>query len=267
MNDRPSTNHLQTIARDIRKRIIEVAHRSACPHVGSALSCVDILTVLYFAVLNLDPWEQRDICILSKGHASLALCCTLAKRGIISDDLLDGYFVNDGTLPAHLDRFTAKGIEVSTGALGHGFNVGLGIAFGFKKKNSSRRVFAVIGDGESQEGSVWEGAIFAPKLRLDNFTAVMDYNNLQGYGRPQDLCQFEPVCDKWKSFGWHICRINGHDMTQLLDALTEDPHGKPKMIVAETTKGKGVSFMEDRLEWHYYIVNDSYHDLALAELK
>ena len=116
---------------------MEVAHRCRCPHVGSALSCVDILSVLYFDVLNLEPWDQRDIFILSKGHASLALCCTLSQRGIIEEDLLEGYFTNDGSLPAHLDRFTARGIEASTGALGHGFNIGLGIAFGFKKKVNS----------------------------------------------------------------------------------------------------------------------------------
>lgn len=265
-SDIPSKD-LQDAAQDIRRSIIGVAHKCQCPHVGSALSCVDILTVLYFDVLNLEPWGRRDICILSKGHASLALCCTLAKRGIINDAVLNGYFVNNGTLPAHLDRFTAKGIEVSSGALGHGFNVGLGIAFGFKKKNQPRKVYTVIGDGESQEGSIWEGALFAPKFDLGNFTAIMDYNNLQGYGRARDICSFEPVNKKWAAFGWHVIDVDGHNHKSIRDALHQDSCGKPKMIIAHTTKGRGVSFMEDRLEWHYYIVADEHKEKALKELR
>lgn len=266
MHSRLSISQLQDIAQGIRRTIIEVANKSKCPHVGSALSCVDILTVLYFDVLNFEPWEDRDIFILSKGHASLGLCCTLASRDIIDSDLLNGYFVDGGTLPAHLDRFTAKGIEVSSGALGHGFNMGLGLAFGFKKKNRNRKVYTVIGDGESQEGSVWEGALFAPKLSLDNFTAVMDYNNLQGYGRSRMLCEFEPVRAKWESFGWYVVEIDGHDIAELKDAFREKSTGKPKMIIAHTTKGKGVSFMEDKLEWHYYTVADEHKKKALEEL-
>lgn len=266
MHNKFATKELQNIAQDIRRTIIEVACKSQCPHVGSALSCVDILTVLYFTVLNLEPWDQRDIFILSKGHASLAFCCTLASRGIIDKNFLKGYFVNDGTLPAHLDRFTARGIEVSSGALGHGFNIGLGIAFGFKRKNQHRKVYVIIGDGESQEGSIWEGAIFAPKLGLDNFAAIMDYNNLQGYGRARRLCNFEPVRAKWESFGWYVAEVNGHDITELNDALNEKSTGKPKMIIAHTTKGKGVSFMEDKLEWHYYMVTDEHRKRALEEL-
>ncbi len=261
-----SAERIQEAAVDIRRKIVEVAHRCGCPHVGSALSCVDILSVLYFDVLNLDRWDERDMFILSKGHASLALCCTLAQRGIIDADVLDGYFTNDGTLPAHLDMFAARGIEASTGALGHGFNIGLGMALGFKKKDVPRRVYTVIGDGESQEGSVWEGALFGPKLGLDNFTAIMDYNNLQGYGRARDLCQFEPVAAKWESFGWCVTEVDGHNVGEIRNALIEDSGGKPKIVIAHTIKGKGVSFMEDRLEWHYYVVSDEHRAEALAQL-
>lgn len=266
MNNELQIKGLQDIAQDIRRAIIEVAHKSQCPHVGSALSCVDILTALYFDVLNLEPWEQRDICILSKGHASLGLCCTLVSRGIIDKELLEGYFTDGGTLPAHLDKFTAKGIEVSSGALGHGFNMGLGIAYGFKKKNSNRKVYAVIGDGESQEGSIWEGACFAPKLGLDNFSAIMDYNNLQGYGRARQICAFEPVAAKWQSFGWEVLEVDGHDIDELINALNQESKDRPRMIIAHTTKGKGVSFMEDELKWHYYIVSDEHKEKALKEL-
>lgn len=255
------------ISKEIRKTIIELAHKSKSPHVGSSLSCADILTVLYFDVLNFQPWEERDIFILSKAHAAMSLYSTLATRGIIDKKLLDGYYQNEGTLPAHLDRFTAKGIEVSAGSLGHGFNIGLGMAFGFKKKGQNRKVYTVIGDGESQEGSIWEGALFGSKLGLDNFTAIMDYNNLQGYGRARELCSFEPIKSKWEAFGWHAREVSGHDFDALKDALCENTNGKPKIIIAHTTKGKGVSFMQDQLIWHYYIVTDEHKKKALLELE
>jgi transketolase len=255
------------ISKEIRKTIIKLANKSKSPHVGSSLSCVDILTVLYFDVLNFQPWEMRDIFILSKAHAAMALYSTLATRGIIDKKLLDGYYQNEGTLPAHLDRFTAKGVEVSAGSLGHGFNIGLGMAFGFKKKKQNRKVYTVIGDGESQEGSIWEGALFGSKLGLDNFTAIMDYNNLQGYGRARELCSFEPIKSKWQAFGWHAIEINGHDLDDLKGAFCEVTDGKPKIIIAHTTKGKGVSFMQDQLIWHYYIVTDEHKEKALQELK
>lgn len=258
---------IENSSKEIRRVIIELANQSKSPHVGSSLSCVDILTVLYFDVLRLEPWEERDIFILSKAHAAMAVYSTLAVRGIIGRGLLDGYYRNDGTLPAHLDRFTVKGVEVSAGSLGHGFNIGLGTAFGFKKKGNDRKVYAIIGDGESQEGSIWEGALFAPKLGLNNFTAIMDYNNLQGYGRARDLCCFEPVKEKWEAFGWHTIEVDGHDHKGIKDALSEDPGDKPKFIIARTTKGKGVSFMEDQLVWHYYIVTDEHKEKALRELK
>lgn len=233
---------------------------------SSSLSCADILTVLYFDVMNLEPWGKRDIFILSKGHGAMALYCALAFRGIISKSLLEGYYQNDGTLPAHLDRFTAKGIEVSAGSLGHGFNMGVGMAHGFKKRNEDRKLYVLIGDGESQEGSVWEGALFAPKLGLDNFTAIMDYNNLQGYGRARELCSFEPIKAKWEAFGWYAVEIDGHDLKAIKDALREDSSGKPKIIIARTIKGKGVSFMENELVWHYFIVTDEHKERALRDL-
>jgi len=258
---------MKKISKKIRRTIIEIANKSKTPHVGSSLSCVDILTVLYFDVLKLDNWEERDIFILSKGHAALSLYSTLAVKGIIEMEMLSGYFMNDGTLPAHLDRFTGKGVEVSVGSLGHGFNVGLGIAYGFKKKGEPRKVYSIIGDGESQEGSIWEGALFTSKLGLNNFTAVMDYNNLQGYGRARELCHFEPVKAKWQAFGWHTIEVDGHDHKAIKEAFDEDPKDRPKMIIACTTKGKGISFMENKLIWHYYVVTDGHKEEALEELE
>lgn len=259
--------NIEEKAKEIKRVIIDMAHRSKSPHVGSCLSAADMLAALYFGKLKLDPWEERDIFILSKAHAAMSLYATLFVRGIIPRETIDGYYKNEGTLPAHLDRFTAKGVETSGGSLGHGFNIGLGIAFAFKKKKSDRKVYALIGDGESQEGSIWEGALFAPKLGLDNFTAILDYNNLQGYGRARDLCSYEPVADKWRAFGWNAVEADGNDIESVLRALDEPHEGKPKIIIAKTTKGKGVSFMEDKLIWHYYMVQDEHRDQAMEELR
>ncbi|HHT9113786.1 MAG: transketolase [Planctomycetes bacterium] len=258
---------LKLIAKEIRKTIVNLAHNSKGPHIGSALSCVDVLTTLYFNVMRLDPWDKRDIFILSKAHAAMALYSVLFARGILGERVLEGYYKNDGTLPAHLDRFTAKGIEVSAGSLGHGFNIGLGMAFGFKKSGVDQKVYVLIGDGESQEGSVWEGALFGSKLGLNNFAVVMDYNNLQGYGRAREICSFEPIKLKWEAFGWHAIEIDGHDICAIREAFGEDSSGKPKIIIAHTTKGKGVSFMEDQLTWHYYVVTDEHKKKALEELR
>lgn len=258
--------NLTDISKEIRRTVIELAHHSKSAHVGSALSCVDILTVLYWKIMRLEPWQARDIFILSKAHAAMALYSALALKDIIDKSLLDGYFQNNGTLPGHLDKSTAKGLEVSAGSLGHGFNIGLGIAYGFNKKKNNRKVYAIIGDGESQEGSIWEGALFGSKLGLDNFTAIIDYNNLQGYGRPAEISSYEPVSDKWKAFGWHAIEVDGHNMESLEKAFQEPSKGKPKVIIARTIKGKGVSFMENQLIWHYYIVTDEHRKEALRDI-
>ena len=260
------TPDLTGTAKEIRRSVIEMAFRSGGPHVGSALSCVDVLTMLYCEILRLEPWEQRDIFLMSKAHAAMALYGTLAARGIIDRALLAGYGLENGSLPAHLDRFSAKGIEASAGSLGHGFNIGLGMAQGFKLQKRKRRVFILLGDGESEEGSVWEGALFASKLGLDNVTAIMDRNDLQGYGRPSEICCFEPVRAKWESFGWHAVEADGHDWDSLRSAFAMDPAGRPKIVIARTVKGKGVSFMEDQLIWHYYVVTDEHRTQALREL-
>jgi len=259
--------NLKDISKKIRRNIITIANISKSAHVGSSLSCVDILSTLYFDVLNLNPWSKRDIFILSKGHAAMALYSTLEVKGIITRKKLLGYYLNDGTLPAHLDKFTCKGVEASAGSLGHGYNIAIGIAYGFKLRNLKRKVYTLIGDGESQEGSIWEGALFAPKYCLDNLTVILDYNNLQGYGRACELCNYEPIKNKWEAFGWHTVEINGHDFNQLREAFNEKTNNKPKIIIARTTKGKGISYMEDKLIWHYYAVTDELKRQALEELK
>ena len=259
---------LVKLSREIRRYIIEVAYKSKSAHVGSSLSCVDLLVSLYFYELHIDEndWNNRDIFVLSKGHAAMALYAVLTVKGLISETTLWGYFQNNGTLPAHLDRFTAKAIEVSAGSLGHGFNVALGMAYGYMLKGDNRKVFALIGDGESEEGSIWEGALFASRLGIRNFTGLLDHNNLQGYGRPKELCYFEPILDKWRAFGWEAYRVDGHNFDQIISALEKPSHGKPKIIIADTIKGKGVSFMENEMKWHYFIVTAKLREEAIKGL-
>lgn len=260
---------LESIARNARRLVIEVASKSRSAHVGSSLSCVDILTAIYFHALNIDKdnWPDRDIFILSKAHAAMALYAVLMLKGFIDEDSFWSYLQNDGKLPAHLDRFTAKSIEVSVGSLGHGFNMALGMAYGYKLKGNKRKVFTLIGDGESEEGSIWEGAEFASRLGIDNVTAVLDFNNLQGCGRPTELCYFEPIDEKWRAFGWEPIKVDGHNFAELIAAFKKPHNGKPKIIIARTIKGKGISFMEDQLKWHYFIVTEELKERALQDLK
>jgi len=256
---------LKVIANSVRKSIIEAASNSGCAHVGSALSCVELLTAVYFYALKIDRknWAARDIFILSKAHAAIALYAVLLSKGLISRKTFEGYFKNNGTLPAHLDRFTSKAVEASAGSLGHGFNMALGMAYGYKLKKDKRKVFTLIGDGESQEGSIWEGALFASRLKIDNFTAILDYNNLQGYGRPKEICSYEPVAKKWRTFGWQVYSVDGHNFDQIVSAFKKNHNGKPKIIIAKTVKGKGVPFMEDQMKWHYFIVTKDLKEQAM----
>ncbi|MFH1673088.1 MAG: transketolase [Pseudomonadota bacterium] len=265
------TSKLAQTAKEVRKAILHMANRSQGPHIGSCLSVVEILVYLYFCELKLDPsnpeWTDRDYFILSKGHAAMALYAVLAEKGIIERKLLEGYMLNNGTLPAHLDKFSASGIEVSAGSLGHGLSIGLGIAHGMKLRGKFNRVFVLMGDGESQEGSVWEAAMMAPRLGVNNLVAMIDHNNLQGYGRPCEIMYFQPVAEKWKAFGWHAVEADGHDFVSLekafASAITAD---KPAVVILNTTKGKGVSYMEDELKWHYFILTDELFEKAKREL-
>lgn len=258
---------MKKTASDIRKNIIRMANLSKSPHVGSALSCADILAVLYHKVMHVPvPIDgTRDYFLLSKAHSAMALYSTLNSKGLLAEEDMLGYYQNGGKLPAHTDRFSGDYIEISAGSLGHGLPIALGMAKSLKLTGKPNRVFVLMGDGESQEGSVWEAAMLAPRLGLNNLTAIIDYNNLQGYGRAKELVAYEPVKDKWEAFGWDVVCVDGHSHEELEDALSR-PSDKPKMIVAHTTKGKGVSFMEDQLIWHYFIVTDDHKQKAMEEL-
>lgn len=255
------------ITKNIRKTIIEMAHTSKSPHVGSALSCVDILSALYFKVLNIPvPFsESRDYFLLSKAHAAMALYATLFHKGVMSREQIEGYYKNNGTLPAHTDRSLNDYIEISAGSLGHGLPIAVGLAHSIKLKNEKNRVFVLMGDGEMQEGSVWEAAMLAPKLGLNNLTVLIDRNNLQGYGRATELLHFYPIEEKWKSFGWESVTIDGHNEDDIAKACIISD--RPKTIICDTTKGKGVSFMEDELKWHYFLVQDEHRTKAMKELE
>jgi len=259
---------LKQKALNIRKNILRIANKSKGPHTGTALSCVDILSVLYFDTLNIKSFddENRDIFILSKGHGAMALYATLYEKKYLNEEDFFSYYQNDGALPAHLDRDTNEAIEVSSGSLGHGLPQALGFAYSKKLKNLDSKVYVLMGDGETQEGSIWEAAMLAPKMGLDNLTVLIDRNNLQGYGRPSELVSFEPIDEKFRSFNWNVLRVDGHDTAAIKNAL-DVVSDKPKMIICDTLKGKGVSFMEDEMKWHYYIVTDEFMNEGIAELE
>lgn len=254
------------IAKKIRTTIIEMAHRSKSPHVGSALSCADILSALYFHVMDIPvPFSQkRDYFLLSKAHSAMALYATLFHKGIMSKEQIEGYYQNGGTLPAHTDRFLNDYVEISAGSLGHGLPIGVGLAHSMKLRGEGNKVYILMGDGEMQEGSVWEAAMLAPKLGLNNLIVLIDRNNLQGYGRATELVHFYPIEEKWISFGWDAVTVDGHDEDAIIEACKGGD--KPKAVICDTTKGKGVSFMEDELKWHYFLVQDDHKEQALEEI-
>jgi transketolase len=262
----------QKIATLIRKRILTMHAQSCSSHVASSLSVVDILVALYFNILKISVKNYRDKgrdrLILSKGHAASALYATLAMRGFFPEQNLADYCIDGGKLPAHSTMFCAPGVEVSTGSLGHGLSMGIGMAMAAKYDKTNYRTFVILSDGECNEGSVWEAALFAGHHKLDNLIAVVDYNKLQALGRNEDILRLEPFSDKWRSFGWQTQEVDGHNFRELIGSLSRVPFkkNKPSIIIAHTIKGKGVSFMENKLLWHYKSPDERELELALKEL-
>ena len=254
------TTQLAKLAATIRARIIDTSSKTGTPHLGSCLSCVDILTALYFSVLRLDtdnPQKpERDRCILSKGHGAMGLFHVLAERGFYPLSDLDNYGEDGGVFaehpptPAHL-----AGIEAATGSLGHGLPLGLGMALAGRIQGQSYNVYAVLGDGECNEGSVWEAAMLAVAQSVSNLCVIIDFNKWQATGRSCEVMALDPLADKWRAFGWNAVEVDGHRFNELLAALDRFPHfnGQPTAIIAHTVKGKGASFMEDDNNWHYRI--------------
>ncbi len=260
---------LKQISKNIRKSIVKMNAKSSASHSGTALSTVDILTMLYFKVMNIDlnnpTLKSRDKFILSKGHGSSALYATLAERGYFAKELLDGFYVDGGKLPGHLDKDAVPGVEVSSGSLGHGLSIGVGMALANKIDNLNSQVYVMCGDGELNEGSVWEAIMFAPHKNLDNLTMIVDYNKLQGYGKTNEVINLEPLHEKLKSFNWEVIEINGHNFQEIEEALIKKTN-KPKAIIAHTIKGKGVSYMENEFIWHYKSPSKEQLEQAIREL-
>ena len=260
------------LARRIRVHSVRMCASGGGSHVGSALSCADILAVLYGSVLRIDPrtprWTDRDRFILSKGHACAALYAVLAERGFFPREKLATHYQNGSDLCGHASH-KVPGVEFSTGSLGHGMPVAAGMAYAAQVANRSHRVFALMSDGECDEGSIWEAAMFAGHHRLRNFTAIIDYNRLQGIAAVDGVIRLEPFADKWRSFGWAVREADGHDHAALEAALSAGPDaaGRPTCIIAHTTKGKGVSFMQNSVLWHYRIPAGDELEAALAELE
>lgn len=250
---------LDRLARELRGTVIEMTHQAKPAHLASALSCIDILAVLYWSVLRIDPAkplaEERDRFILSKGHAALALYAVLAKRGFTSAATLATFNNNGGKLAEHPGPQCIPGVEAATGSLGHGLPIGNGLALAQRLAGRDNRVFVLLSDGECNEGSVWEAAMFAGKQKLANLCAIVDFNKWQATGRSQEILALDPLPEKWQAFGWDTVRLDGHDLGALEAALSGLPRksGKPLAIIADTVKGKGVSFMEDDNNWHYRV--------------
>jgi transketolase len=261
------TTELSTLAHRIRKSIIEESYRACVGHIGSALCIADILAVLFGEVLDLPSGNDRDRLILSKGHAALALYAALAATNRMSAEDL-ATFCSDGTpLGAHPEH-VVPGIDFSTGSLGHGLSLGAGAALGARMQGLRRRSFVLISDAELNEGSVWEAAMFAAHQGLGRLVAILDLKGQQALGYTRDVLDLEPVADLWSQFGWKVDEVDGHDLAQLNRCLSEegDVEAPPRLVIAKTTFGKGVSYMESRIEWHYLPLSDEHFGQAMEEL-
>ncbi len=264
---------LKQAACKVRMGIIEGVHAAKAGHPGGSLSCTEILTYLYFKHMNIDPenpkMENRDRLVLSKGHAAPALYAVLAERGFFSPELLRTLRQIGSILQGHPDMKNIPGVDMSSGSLGQGISAAVGMALSSKHFESGYRVYTILGDGESEEGQVWEAAMFAANKKLDNLVAFVDWNNLQIDGSIEEVNSPLPFDKKFEAFGWNVIAIDGNDFAQIEEALkaAESVKGKPTAIIAKTIKGKGVSFMEDVVGWHGVAPNDEEYEKAMAELK
>ena len=264
---------LANIANDIRIGIIEQVYNANSGHPGGSLSCADILAVLYFNQMNIDPEnpnaKERDRFVLSKGHCAPALYATLARKGYFDKELLKGFRKVESNLQGHPDMKKVPGVDMSTGSLGQGLSAAVGMAIGSKMEHEGYRVYCLLGDGELEEGQVWEAAMSASKNKLDNLCAIVDYNTLQIDGNVEDVAGLIDIKEKFESFGFNVIEVNGHDIEALIHAFNSAKHQKdmPSVIIAHTIKGKGVSFMEGKAEWHGKAPNQEQYEEAINELK
>lgn len=266
-------DELKKIANNIRIDIIEQIHTAKSGHPGGALSCVDILTVLYFNQMNINPEQpkakERDRFVLSKGHASAALYSTLANRGYFEKEELKTFRNINSNLQGHPDMNKVKGVDMTSGSLGQGLSVANGMAMASKLDKAGIRVYCLVGDGEIEEGQIWEAAMTASKYKLDNLCVIVDNNNLQIDGTIEEVMPSYPIDKKFESFGFNVIKTDGHDIERLIDSFNKAKQvkGRPTVIIAKTIKGKGVSFMENQVGWHGKAPNDEEYNKAIEELK
>lgn len=264
---------IEQMALNMRRRILDMSLRCEGPtHLGGGLSLVEIMAVLYGAVMNIRPndphWDDRDRFILSKGHGVLALYTALAEVGLISEDEFKTFKENDSNLISHPVMNLDLGIESSNGSLGQGLSMAVGLAWAAKRKNKSHSIYVVMGDGECNEGSVWEAAMSASQFKLDNLIAVVDNNNFQSDGASEEIINASGLSSKWQSFGWKAIDVDGHDVATLIETLSNvESSGVPTCVIAHTIKGKGVDFMESNNEWHHNRLTQASYEKAIASLE
>jgi transketolase len=268
----PNADTLEKVAARLRGQVIEMSHLAKSAHLGSSLSCCDVIAAAYWRVLRIDPADpkasNRDRFILSKGHAATALYAALAFRGFFDPALLETYTHDGSLLAEHPPANLLPGVEAATGSLGHGLPLGVGMAVAARLSGADFRVFALLSDGENNEGSVWEAAMFASAQKLTNLCVIVDYNKWQATARSDETLQLSPLREKWQSFGWDAHEIDGHDVNALARQMESVPNGsgRPVALIAHTIKGKGVSFMEDDNNWHYRAPTAEEVRLARVEL-
>jgi transketolase len=262
-------NDAKQLSYQIRRLVLECSKQANVGHIGSSLSIADIVAALYAEVLHGKPDDpDRDRFILSKGHAAPALYAALVQSGVLDRDKLDRFCADGTDLGAHPER-ALKGVDFGTGSLGHGLSYAAGAALAARMQGSARRVFALLSDAECNEGSVWEAVMFGAHHRLANLIAIVDVNGQQALGNTSDVLDLEPLADRWRSFGWNVCEVNGHDTEVVVASITSlnTADGPPHVLLARTTFGQGVSYMEGQLEWHYWPMSDDQYQQALDEVE
>ena len=273
MKNNKNKNKIETISLDLKKKILEISYKKKAHHIGSCLSCIDILTALYFGFMKVKNYQikKNDRFIMSKGHAALSYYLVLMKLKFFSEKfLLNEYLTNNGKLGGHPDMNMKLGIDFSSGSLGNGISVAAGMAYAHKADKQKNKVFTLIGDGECNEGIVWETALFAGHHKLNNLFVIIDYNKLQGFGSTNKILNLEPLKSKFQSFNWNVDQVNGHNINQIIKSLkklNKKKNNKPNLIIANTIKGKGVKFMENKFESHYEVLDSTKYNLSIKNLR
>ena len=273
MKNNKKKNKIETISLEFKKKILEISYKKKAHHIGSCLSCIDILTALYFGFMKVknNQIKKNDRFIMSKGHAALSYYLVLMKLKFFSEKfLLNEYLTNNGKLGGHPDMNMKLGIDFSSGSLGNGISVAAGMAYAHKADKQKNKVFTLIGDGECNEGIVWETALFAGHHKLNNLFVIIDYNKLQGFGSTNKILNLEPLKSKFQSFNWNVAQVNGHNINKIIKSLkklNKKKNNKPNLIIANTIKGKGVKFMENKFESHYEVLDSTKYNLSIKNLR